>query len=408
MLAGKQDDALALYAAILEQSRHAEFRTEARFQTAQIRMLQGNYREAAALYLDILNHSPGLARVRLELARAYFYNRDYEDARFQFELVKGGDLPPEVLEKADQFLALIRRQKNHEFNVDLALVPDSNISQASGGDEECVATIFGPLCRPLEKKRSGLGLNAGATLDHYLRFSRDFGLRSTVGLSALEYEARDYDDYQAYLASGPRLTFESGESSLQPTFRKRWHAGKQYSEEYGLRWDARKIWGRLLLDGGASWAQSRYNESAVNAALRGANQSVFLQPRYILDDQTFVQAGLAFLRDNTRIAAYGSDSRRYSLGAYHFFPYGFSLFGELSRTDARHHDTQWYVTRDRRIDETRRRDRIWQGYLALSSNLLDRHGLTPSLQYTYTRRDSNIWSREYDRHRVTMFFNYKF
>ena len=52
-------------------------------------MLEGRFREASLLFLDILRRNPNLPRVRLELARAYFLNRDYEDAQLQFELVKG-------------------------------------------------------------------------------------------------------------------------------------------------------------------------------------------------------------------------------------------------------------------------------------------------------------------------------
>jgi hypothetical protein len=121
-----------------------------------------------------------------------------------------------------------------------------------------------------------------------------------------------------------------------------------------------------------------------------------------------VQAGLAFQREKTRAAAYGSDNWRYSLGAYRVFPYGFSLFAELSRIDAQYHGEQWYVTRHYRIDSTTRQDKTWQFYAALSSNLFEKYGITPVLQYTYIKRESNIWSREYDRHRLNLAFSYNF
>jgi hypothetical protein len=42
----------------------------------------------------MLNQNPDLSRVRLELARACFLDRDYEESRFQFELLKGGGTAP--------------------------------------------------------------------------------------------------------------------------------------------------------------------------------------------------------------------------------------------------------------------------------------------------------------------------
>ena len=203
---GRREEAAALYQTLIARGRVPEYRVEAAFQLAGIRMLEGRYREAALLYLGILNHRPDLPRVRLELARAYFMDRDYENAQAQFELVKGGELPAEVLEKVDLFLALIRRQKNWSFDFNLALVPDSNLNQASGGREECISVGGALLCRPLEEKQSGVGLSLGGAFEHYWRFSRDFGLRSTIGLNALEHEGRDFDDYQLSLAVGPRRT----------------------------------------------------------------------------------------------------------------------------------------------------------------------------------------------------------
>jgi hypothetical protein len=146
----------------------------------------------------------------------------------------------------------------------------------------------------------------------------------------------------------------------------------------------------------------------VDGILRGHNRFAYIQPRYILDDRSFAQAGLVFSRNSTRMQAYGEDSWRYALGAYHFFTYGFSLFAELSLTETRYHDKLWYITRDHRIDEIRRGDKTWQFYASLSSNIFESRGITPVLQYYYVKRDSNIWSREYDRHRINLSFNIRF
>lgn len=405
---GRRDEAVTLYQELIARARVQEYRIEATFQLAGIFMQEGRFRDASLLFLDILRRNPNLPRVRLELARAYFLNRDYEDAQLQFELVKGSGLPPEVQEKVDEFLTQIRRRKDWSIDFNAALVPDSNLNQASGGEEECIALGGMLLCRPLEKKQSGIGLGVGGTLNHYLRFSRDFGLRSTISLNALEYERNDFDDYQLFLAGGPRHTFEQGEISLQPTFRKRWYAGRQYSEEYGIRLDGQWMLNRFLLGGAFAWAHIRYNDSYVNEFLEGDSLFSHLQLRYILNDRTFIQAGLAFQRENAEAEAYGSDSLRYALGLYRVLPYGFSLFGELSLTDARYHDAQWYITRDYRIAETRRRDRTWQVFASLSSSLFEKYDITPTLQYTYIRRDSNIWTQEHERQRLNLSFGYRF
>jgi hypothetical protein len=404
---GKPDEAEKIYA-MLRGSPQTELRIEAAFQSAQLRLMQGRFRQAIGLYLEILRQRPDLPRVRLELARAYFLDKNYEDAAFQFELVKGGDLPPSVLERVDAFLDAIRRQKNWTLDFALSPVSDSNINQSSGGREECIDTVFGTLCRPLEEKASGLGLSANATADYFWRFHQDWGLRGTVGLGGLAYEQKEYNDYYLYAALGPRYLWESGEASLQPTFRKRWIANKEYSEEYGLRLDSRWIYNSLILNAGATLAVSDYADPYVHDALHGMSWSVRLQPRYILNDRTFIQAGLEFLRDDANVRAYASDNRRYALGAYRVLPYGLSMFVEGSLTDTAYQAPQWYVTKNNRIEETVRKDKTWALFTSLSSNALERFGVTPLLQYTYQKRDSNIWTREYERHRLTFLFNVRF
>jgi hypothetical protein len=404
---GELDEAEKLYAA-LQANPNEDVRIEAAFQVAQIRVRQGRYRQGISLFHEILNQRPDLVRVRLELARAYFLDKNYEDATFQFELVKGGDLPPDVLANVDAFLNTIRRQKNWTVNFSLAPMSDSNINEASEGREECIDTAFGTLCRPLPEKSGGIGLSASAAADYFWRFNENWGLKATVGFSGTAYKENEYNDYTLYAALGPRYLWDSGEASVQPAVRKRWIANDQYSDEYGLRLDGRQIFGRLLLDAGAAYFVSRYADTYVNSLLRGSSWNVYGQPRYILTDRTFIQAGLEFLREKTKVRAYANDSWRYSVGAYHAFPFGLSLFLEGSLMPTRYKDSQWYVTRGNRIAEAVRKDLTQRLSASLSSNIFERYGLTPVLQYTYTNRHSNIWTREYDRHRLNLLLNYSY
>jgi tetratricopeptide (TPR) repeat protein len=405
---GRKDEARKLYALLL-QSRNPAYQFEAAFQLGRLYMHDGEYDKAAACYLAILNRNPNLARVRLELALAYFMDESYEDAQFQFELVKGDtSLPPEVIKRVDGFLESIRRKKNWNLSFGFSLMPDSNINQVTGQREECIATVYGLLCRDLGKKESGMGARVNLTANHFLRFTKDFGLRSTAGVYATDYSLDDYDDYIVYAASGPRWIFKSGELSLQPTFLKRWVGGREYSQGYGARLDWRQMFGSLILDAGASMARNTYDNKLYDAALRGNNIRFYLQPRYILTSRSFIQAGLEYTHDGARNDVYESDTWRYSLAGYYFFTYGFSLFVEGSVASAEYQAGQFYVTQDYRIDSATREDKIYGVDAVLSTNVFESWGITPMLQYSYIKRDSNIWSYDYDRHRINLAFNFKF
>ena len=405
---GQIDAAIQLYYLLLQSSRQ-EIRIEAGFVLSQIYMANREYDKAIKLLIDILNRFPELPRVRLELARAFYLNEDYDDARFHFELVKGGkDIPPEVLSNVDRFLQTIRRQKDWSLEVGFGYVPDSNLNLASGNTEECINTVFGLMCRPLDDKRSGHGARFSATGNYYWKISKNFGIRNTVGLYLTEYKQSNYDDYILYLASGPRLLFGNSEVSLQPTYTRRMYGGESYSESYGARLDMQNDLGRFLLSSGASFNKNSYAKDYIDDALKGHDYRFYLQTRFILSNQSFIQAGLSGTRDETKNNIYGSNRWRYSLGWYYFFKYGFSLFAEAGLTDARYHAGKYFITENHRIDYAKRRDSIKDFSIELGTNIWESQGVRPTIQYSYTKQDSNIWSHEYDKHRLNLSFVFRF
>jgi len=405
---GRLDEAETLYQALLRSGHELDFRLEAAFQLGQIMLARGQFRQAALHFNAILNIRPDLARVRLELARAYFLDRNYKDAAFQFELVKGGDLPQEVLAKVNAFLEAIRRQKDWTVSFYLNPVADSNLNQASGGREECLDVIDLTLCRPLAEKEDGYGLAAGTQIDYFKRLGPDWGLKAGLGFSALEYERDTYDDYSLSLALGPRRIWESGEASLSPTFRQRWVSGQDYSRETGLRLEARQMLGRLILDGGGSYGRLSYAEDFIDDLLRGPVWGWNMRPRYILNDRTFIQTGLDFFREAAREKIYANDNWRYALGVYRAFPYGLGLYLEGSFTQTSYKAENWFATRDHRLEVNKRQDETRGLQAVLSSNLWEKYNLTPTLNYAYADRRSNIWSREYRRHRLGLIFEIKY
>ncbi len=214
--AGDLDTAAQIYSAILH-STSADARTESQFQLGNIAMARGDYSAAIDAYRKIVDANPNLPRVRLELARVYFMNGDFQAAQFHFEFVRATpDLPLAVRENIDHYLTLIRMRKNWSLDFGLGIVPDSNINNTGTDNEECINTIFGPLCRPLETRRHGVGVRLNVDGNYYLRLTRRLGIRTTAGVNILDFAGGEFDDYSLYLASGPRYVFDSGEISLQP------------------------------------------------------------------------------------------------------------------------------------------------------------------------------------------------
>ncbi|MDR1826062.1 MAG: surface lipoprotein assembly modifier [Rickettsiales bacterium] len=399
---GDLDSARKIYAAMLESSDR-DVRVESVFQLAGVAMAMGDFDTAISYYLAILNRDPGLTRVRLELARAYFMNRDFSEAEFHFLFARADlSLPPEVAEKIDVFLMLIRQQKNWTFDVGFSIVPDSNINLASGIAEECVATPLGYLCRPLEKQASGVGFRLITEGNYYARFTKRFGLHATAGLSMLDFPSGGFDDYELQFAMGPRYVFDKAEVSLRPNYSSRWYRGRHYNDSYGVgadtNWQAAARW---LLNVGAFWRTNVYSDRRINEIAGNCDDlGVYSRPRYYLDSKSFLIAGLGYNKNDAKFDWYKSGSAMYSLGYFKEFGLGLTLFMRADIIDMRYKGANWFVMKDGGMEFLRRKDLIYQSYVRVSHRALQYWNMTPALSYTYVRRDGNAWQNDFDKHRV--------
>ena len=114
--------------------------------------------EAVRSFHSMLVAHPDPVRVRLELVRAFFFQRKDSLARRNFELVLAGDLPPAVVSNVRVFLAKIRARRRWRAYFGAAIAPDSNIG--SGSEEEFIE-IFGVPFRRNEEDlpTSGVGFS---------------------------------------------------------------------------------------------------------------------------------------------------------------------------------------------------------------------------------------------------------
>ena len=85
--------------------------------------------DAITALRTILIDRPDLVRVRLELARAFFLNRDDGLARDHFERVLAGNPPPPVVANVQLFLDSIRARRRWSTYLGVALLPSTNIGR---------------------------------------------------------------------------------------------------------------------------------------------------------------------------------------------------------------------------------------------------------------------------------------
>jgi hypothetical protein len=72
------------------------------------------------------------------------------------------------------------------------------------------------------------------------------------------------------------------------------------------------------------------------------------------------------------------------------------------------YDGKRWVVKDYGFEQVKEEDVTYRYLLAVSNSKIDLWGFTPQVIYSYTRRDSNIWQRDYDRHTVEFTMQQRF
>jgi tetratricopeptide (TPR) repeat protein len=164
------------------------------FLDGMLALAQGRLDDGIAALRALLNRDPTLLRVRLELARALFLRRDFDAARYNFELALGA---PELTEAARANVRAFLRQievQTSSLSLTVSVVTDSNPTQQTRAEN---IVLLGQLFRlnPDARARSAVGL--GLTLDGRLALDNE---RQTFLHGQLQ--ARDFPNDYADFAFG--------------------------------------------------------------------------------------------------------------------------------------------------------------------------------------------------------------
>ena len=214
---------------------------------------------AVGAFRRMLIDEPGLVRVRLELARAFFLKGEDGLARRHFEYVLAGDPPGPVVANVSRFLALIRARRRWDMHAGFALAPDTNIG-ASSGERIIYVDVGGqrlPFRRDAEDlTTSGVGLSVWTGGEYQFPLSERLRLRAGANLSRREYSGSRFDQTFVSGHAGPRwLLGRTSEASALASVQRRWSAGAPNHDAFGVRLEAgRRFNLRVTAHARASWA----------------------------------------------------------------------------------------------------------------------------------------------------------
>ncbi len=358
---------------------------------------------AIAAFRSILVDRPGLVRVRLELARAFFLKGEDTLARRHFEQVLAGKPPEAVAANIQRFLAAIRARRLWDARFGMALAPDSNLNTASGSRTIWLDTPFGrlPFIRQGDiAPKSGFGLAVWGGGEYQHPLGPRLRLRSGADASVREYKGGLFDRYSTAAYLGPRWLVDARtDASLLATVQRQWSAGAPETDQYGLRLEAaHRLTPRLVVQGRAGLRRRNCRDCD---RLDGPVGEVSLGANWVALPILRVGGNAGWNWSRANSVHWRSAGPQASLGATLALPAGFTV-GARATLQWTDYGGRGFVHRT--IDRAPREDRTQTLSLSVHNRAVTLLGFSPRITLINEQRETNAQALDYERNRAELSF----
>ena len=351
--------------------------------------------EAIGAFHALLVEAPGLVRVRLELARAFFFKGEDDLARRHFEAVLAGGVPEPVAANVGDFLAAMRARDRWSYHVGAALAPDTNIGAASE-ERTIYIHVFGqplPFERDAEElTTSGIGVALWGGAEYQVPLAERWRLRGGGEAARREYSGSEFD--RLYLAThlGPRWFIDANtEGSLLASARQRWTGTMPDNRELGARLEVgHRVSPRLTAFARASWHDRRYRTESyrdgpiMDASLRGS---------WVVTPTVRTELSAGYGQERPESEPYRNRSRWLGAGVSVILPLGFTVGGaaEVRWTEFKGEWPPHTPPGEDRADRTR------SLRLSVHNRAFTLMGFSPELVIVNEERETNAQLYDYRR-----------
>ena len=404
-LAAKRPDKKEVFFLIGLSAIEASRRLPASKETVKTALLD----EAVANLRAILINNPGLVRVRLELARAFYFKREDALAREHFERVLAGKPPRTVVANINRFLNIMRARKRWRTYFGFSIAPDTNISSVS--DSEIIYIHDLPFRRDaFEGESSGVGLILWGGGEYQHPLGERLRLRLGADLSRREYEGNAFDQMFASVHAGPRWRVgPATELSLLGSARRRWTGGEILKDSLldddahndtslGARLEIdHRVSRRLFARVRTSWHERTHENRDF---LDGPILDLSLSGYWLATSTIRTHATVGYGRERPDSQRWRNKTGWARLGASIALPYGFTVggSGEMRWTN---YEGGWFPFT---TDNSSREDRTRILQASVFNRVFTVFGFSPQLVVVNEERASNAQLYDYKRTRAELRF----
>ena len=376
------------------------------FLLAQIAQKQGDFDSAIKIYRKILDDQPDLARIRFELATCYMHKKQWSRADYHLRLAMAGDdLPENARKMMNYHRYIIRRNKNWNVWFNIGAAPDNNINNATGGTD-CIIYFGSLLCNDLTEPVSAIGTNLTLGGNYEFKLSDQWRWKSDANLYSNIYDKHEFDDLYLGASTGPRFVWNRGDIWLAGTIARRWYGWDEYNWSAGVRLDTNYDFTRRL-SGGLYLRATENKYDMYGDFLDGQTYAANIRLTYSFNASVYVNMRSGITREDAANPTYSYWQPSISIGIGAELPWGFHAYAE-PQIYWTLYDGKRLTTANNALTEITEHDFTHRYALSISNNKFDIWGFVPTLTFSYTQRDSNIWQREFNKTAVEFTMQQRF
>ena len=357
--------------------------------------------EAIGAFHAMLIEEPGLVRVRLELARAFYLKGEDALAQRHFIRVLAGNPPAQVATNVRRFLREIRGRERWSYRIGAALAPDSNIGGTS--DERTIYIFDLPFERDqAELTTSGVGVSVWGGAEYQYEVSEQTRLRAGAEFARREYEGSQFDQLFIGTHLGPRWLLDGSTTlSVLGSARQRWRGTTPYLRALGARVELnRRLSRSVTASANASWHGRRYNDDAY---LDGPVFDASVRAAWVVMPTVRLEFSGGYGRDRPGSLRWRTDTRWLGTGASFILPLGFNVGvgGEYRWTDYHESEGRWFPNI---ADGSAREDRTRSVRASVHNRGFTLLGFSPELVVVNEERTTNAQLYDFQRTRGELRF----
>ena len=357
--------------------------------------------EAIGAFRTMLVEGPGLVRVRLELARAFFLKGEDALARRHFIRVLAGDPPEPVVANVRRFLSEIEGRGRWRYRIGAALAPDSNIGGTS--DERTIYIYNLPFERDMEElTTSGIGVSVWGGAEYQKPLSERVRLRAGAEFARREYEGSQFDQLFVGTHLGPRLQLDGDTGlSVLASARQRWLGTVPDHRGLGGRLEVnRRLSRSVTLAANATWHGRRYR---TRDYLDGPVFDSSLRAAWVAMPTVRLEFSGGYGWERPSFERWRTRTHWLGTGVSVILPFGFNVGAgaEIRWTDYHESAGRWFPNID---DGSAREDRTSSLRASVHNRGFTLFGFSPELVVVHEERETNAQLYDFERTRGELRF----